>query len=192
MRAQVGATPRRRNLSNRRWAVLGFVWTMVLGSALHFTYAWSQDNRLVGLFSAANESTWEHLKLLVVPATIWAGLRYRWRAREWFEASTSDGVALVVGLLLIGGGFDFYRVFLPDEFALDILLFVGAAACTHFGSALARRHTSDNRAWRGGMALLMAAVFLTFALSTVMPPHLPIFRDPHTGGYGFGAHQSKP
>ncbi len=176
-------------MSDRRWAVLGFVWTIVLGSALHFTYAWSNENLLVGLFSAVNESTWEHLKLLVVPATIWAVLRYRSQSREWIEVNSANGIALVIGLLSIVGGFNLYRSFLPDQFVLDILLFVVAAACTHFGPLLARRLLPTDRAWRGGVALLMGAVFLTFAVSTVLPPHLPVFKDPNTGAYGLGAGQ---
>ena len=41
-----------------------FFFISILGVLLHFTYEWSDDNRIVGLFSAVNESTWEHLKLL--------------------------------------------------------------------------------------------------------------------------------
>lgn len=174
-------------MTDRRWAALGFVWTISLGSALHFTYDWSGDSLLVGLFSAVNESTWEHLKLLVVPAMIWAAFRYRLRPREWFRASASDGVALLSGLLLIVGGFNLYRSVLPDEFVLDILLFVLAAACTHFAPALANRLVPRDLAWRSGIALLMGAVLVAFALFTVMPPHLPIFRDPNSRGYGLGA-----
>ena len=45
-----------------------FIFISVLGVLLHFTYEWSGDNAVVGLFSAVNESTWEHLK------PEWAGL----------------------------------------------------------------------------------------------------------------------
>lgn len=41
-----------------------FIFISVLGVLLHFTYEWSGDTAVVGLFSAVNESTWEHLKLL--------------------------------------------------------------------------------------------------------------------------------
>lgn len=44
-----------------------FIFISVLGVLLHFTYEWSGDNVVVGLFSAVNESTWEHLKLLFFP-----------------------------------------------------------------------------------------------------------------------------
>ena len=49
-----------------------------MGVLLHFAYDWSGQNKIVGLFSATNESTWEHLKLLFFPMlfiTIWDSLR---------------------------------------------------------------------------------------------------------------------
>ena len=169
---------------DRRWAALGFGWTIAVGSLLHFTFEWSQGSLLVGLFSAVNESVWEHLKLLFVPATVWAAFRYRWRVGEWVGASAIEGPALLSGLFLISGGYYLYRLLLPNAFVLDLLLFVGAAACTHFGSLLARRFVSDRQAWQLSAALIMLVVFGAFALATLMPPHLPIFEDPRTGAYG--------
>ena len=47
-----------------------FLFISILGVLLHFTYEWSGNNPIVGLFSATNESTWEHLKLLFFPMLI--------------------------------------------------------------------------------------------------------------------------
>ena len=47
--------------------ILSTVFTIILGTILHYTYKWSNKNPLVGTFSAVNESTWEHLKLLYFP-----------------------------------------------------------------------------------------------------------------------------
>lgn len=47
--------------------ICSFFIISILGVLLHFTYDWSGQNRLVGYFSAVNESTWEHLKLLFFP-----------------------------------------------------------------------------------------------------------------------------
>src|SRR5699024_5363380 len=51
----------------RRWEIAGFLLTGIAGPLLHFTYRWSGENRIVAAFSAVNESTWEHMKLLFVP-----------------------------------------------------------------------------------------------------------------------------
>lgn len=47
--------------------LLLFIIISVLGVLLHFTFDWSGQTRIVGYFSAVNESTWEHLKLLFFP-----------------------------------------------------------------------------------------------------------------------------
>lgn len=39
------------------------MWIVLLGSLLHFTFELSGESKLVALFSVANESIWEHLKL---------------------------------------------------------------------------------------------------------------------------------
>ena len=56
--------------------IISTIFSMILGTLLHFTYNWSNNNLLVGVFSAVNESTWEHLKLLFFPMLITTILGY--------------------------------------------------------------------------------------------------------------------
>ena len=64
------------------WQMTGFIFTGVVGTLLHFFFDWTGKNVIVALFSAVNESIWEHLKLLFYPTVIpkacmiWK-LRYR-------------------------------------------------------------------------------------------------------------------
>ena len=51
--------------------------TSVMGTLFHFVYEFSGNNTFVGMFAAVNESTWEHLKLLLTPAFL-VGIA------EWF------------------------------------------------------------------------------------------------------------
>lgn len=51
-----------------RLELAGAVFTILLGSMLHFTFELSGGNPVVGVFSAVNESVWEHLKLAYWPA----------------------------------------------------------------------------------------------------------------------------
>lgn len=64
------------NKSNN--VILRYIILATMGFLLHFAYDWSGQNKIVGIFSATNESTWEHLKLLFFPMlfiTIWDSLR---------------------------------------------------------------------------------------------------------------------
>ncbi len=50
----------------------GFVFTGILGTLLHFLFELTNESFLAGLFSAVNESIWEHMKLLYFPMLIYA------------------------------------------------------------------------------------------------------------------------
>ena len=50
-----------------KFIIFSGIFVMILGTLLHFTYEWSGNNTFVAAFSAVNESTWEHLKLLFYP-----------------------------------------------------------------------------------------------------------------------------
>lgn len=52
-------------------AIIGTLFIIFLGSALHFTYELSGSNLVVGAISAVNESVWEHLKLVFWPSLFW-------------------------------------------------------------------------------------------------------------------------
>lgn len=44
----------------------------IAGTVLHFLYDFFNHNKFVGLFSAVNESTWEHMKICLTPTIIWS------------------------------------------------------------------------------------------------------------------------
>lgn len=52
--------------------IIGYFFVCITGSLLHFTYEWSNNNFIIGLFSAVSESTWEHMKLLFFPMLVYA------------------------------------------------------------------------------------------------------------------------
>jgi hypothetical protein len=52
--------------------IVGTVFIIFLGSALHFTYALSGNQPFIGFFSAVDEAVWEHLKLAFWPSLFYA------------------------------------------------------------------------------------------------------------------------
>ena len=54
------------------WQYAGFAITSLLGSLLHFVYDWTGKSVIAAPFSAVNESTWEHMKLLFFPMFVFA------------------------------------------------------------------------------------------------------------------------
>ena len=51
--------------------VIAIIFISLIGTLLHFMYEWSGHNKVVSLFAAVNESTWEHIKIALTPSFIW-------------------------------------------------------------------------------------------------------------------------
>ena len=82
-----------------------FIFISVLGVLLHFTYEWFGDNAVVGLFSAVNESTWEHLKLLFFPFLLLTILEVLLRGNmlpEQFLPARVLGILAGMGGIVVG------------------------------------------------------------------------------------------
>ena len=65
------------------WQFGGFVFTSAMGTFLHFLYDITEENTIVSLFSAVNESTWEHMKLLFFPMFVYSLFGYRFLSEEY-------------------------------------------------------------------------------------------------------------
>ena len=52
--------------------ILGIIIIFLSGALLHFTYEMSHHNKVFAIFSAVNESTWEHIKICMTPTMVWS------------------------------------------------------------------------------------------------------------------------
>jgi hypothetical protein len=165
-------------------SVGGTAFGVLLGSFLHFTYQGSGRLTVVALFSAVNESPWEHLKLYFFPVVLFIGV-------EWFVVESKTAllfaklVQIITGMVFIEAFFYTYTGALGVENVwVDILSFVAAMALGYALSyrLVVRGVTGRFPAWLSGT--LIALVMLFFIAATFAPPHLPLFRDHNTGSYG--------
>jgi len=92
----MGKAARRRGFF---WALSGFLFTVAAGTALHFLWKWTGQNRVAAAFSAVNESTWEHMKLLFFPAFLFSMIEVWFRDSSNFLAAR--GLSLWVGTALV-------------------------------------------------------------------------------------------
>lgn len=170
----------------RRWQIGGFLWTGIVGALLHFLYEWSGENSLLGIFSAVNESTWEHMKLLFIPMFLFAlwemtvfASRYPcfWRVKL---------CGILTGLLLIPALYYTYTGALGIHVSwLNILIFYLAAAAAYLLETrlfLRQQSCSGTGAWPA--MLLLWGIAFAFLLFTYLPPKLPLFQDPVSLTYG--------
>lgn len=166
----------------RRWETAGIAFVLLAGSALHFAFAWSGNWRPIAWLAAVNESLWEHLKLAFWPALLWALVEYAAFGSRIprFWPAKSVGIALMPAVIV--GLFYAYTAVLGDSFLpLDILIFVAAVA---LGQGMSYRLLSAQRSVSAAVVILPVLLALAFVLFSYRTPHLGLFRDSPTGGYG--------
>jgi len=168
-----------------RYELAGMLFIILLGGVLHFTFEWSGYNPVVGMFSAVNESVWEHLKLGFWPALLYIIIEYRFikkNANNFFLAKT---VAPYTIIAVIPAIFYSYTSKTGESiFMIDILSFIIAVIIGQYLSyrILIHKPTSKQRE-KVALAALLILMF-TFIVFTFYPPHLPPFQDPISGDYG--------
>jgi hypothetical protein len=176
-----------KNLPNRilHPALTGFILAASLGPILHFAYDWSGRIRLIGIIAAVNESTWEHLKLGFWPLFVWGIFEYFLYGKKAKNFIFAKATALLSFSLLIPVLFYAYSGILGRNYlVLDISVFIVSAAIAQFIAYKIRKVKKDLKLNKLGrvLVLILLIMYLSF---TVFPPHIFLFKDPVTGGYGF-------
>ena len=168
------------------WQIGGFLFTAVAGTLLHFLFDWTGGSPVAALFSAVNESIWEHLKLLFYPMVLFAVAEYFAWGREVPSFWCVKLMGILTGLLLVPVAYYTYTgISGANADWLNItLFFIGAAASFWTETKLFQKGFSCplDSFWAIVLLCLIAAFFTVF---TFLPPHIPFFQDPQTGTYGF-------
>lgn len=155
---------------------IGLLWSIVVGTLLHFLYGWSGENRVVGLYSAISESTWEHLKLLFFPVLVYTIWEYIWIGHRWKGYAMARAEAVLLGMLTIVTLFYTYTgIFGRHWLSADILTFVIGAGVTAWYS-WRRAPKRQGRDIIG--VLIFALLAVCFGVFSLIPPQWGMFLAP--------------
>ena len=167
---------------------VGIVLISLFGTLAHFLYEISGCNKVLGIFTAVNESTWEHIKIALTPTLIWGLVDgYIYGADpNYFLAKLASLLTLVVVIPVI---FYSYKLITKKPVLfIDITTFYLAIILSQFVFYKIIEAPDVNFL---GTYLACAGTFIFFGaytLLTLMPLKNPIFKDPITHKYGFRAH----
>ena len=171
---------------NTYWQIVGFVFTAFVGTLLHFLFDWAGGNVCIALFSAVNESIWEHLKLLFYPMLLFAIVEYFCYGKHLTNFWCIKQIGIQTGLLLIPILYYTYTgIFGINADWLNICIFFLVGATVYYlETKCFQRHFASplNPIWT---FLVMGILVLLFTVFTFRPPHIPLFQDPTTGSFGF-------
>ena len=161
----------------RKFQIFSVIFTLILGTILHFTYKWSNQNPIVGLFSSINESVWEHLKLLFYPMVIatFIGLIYFKNKIPNFLCSKAVGIFVALSFTIIF--FYTYSGIIGTNIAfIDIASFFIATILGEFISYVLIINKFKCNKFLSVFFLIL--VFFGFIIFTFYPPKIGIFKDP--------------
>ena len=85
----------------RNFQIFSVFFTFIIGTLLHFTYKLSGDNQFVAIFSAINESVWEHLKLVFFPVLLTTIIGYFYLGKKIPNFLCSKVIGIIVSMLFI-------------------------------------------------------------------------------------------
>lgn len=167
------------------WQLSGFVFTSLIGTLLHFLYEWSGKSRIVGLFSAVNESIFEHMKLLLFPMLLFAVIEAKYIGKDYDNYWCSKLIGILIGVGLIPVIYYTYTgIFGVNADWFNIIIFFITAAVSYIVETRLIK-SGRCRFIQPNLAIfilvIIAAVFIIF---TFFPPKIPLFKDPMTDTYG--------
>lgn len=168
----------------KKWIIISIIVSLILGTLLHFTYEWSGENNFVAIFSAVNESTWEHLKLTFYPMTFMALIGSFFIKTQtknyWFAQVTG----ILFSIIFITVFFYTYTGIIGTNFAiLDILSFMISILLGEYIIYKLLLHKKNYHIEKISIILLLALI-LSFVVYTFDPYNIPYFQDPIDGTYG--------
>ena len=170
-----------------KWQIGGFVFTSAIGTLSHFLYDICGKSIILAPFSAVNESTWEHMKILFIPMLIFALIENKFIGGRYPNLFSAKLLGILLGLILIPVLFYSYTgIFGKSVDFINIGIFFIVAAVVYYVETLLIK----NRATLGinpKIALIIIClIFLTFAITTFIQPDIPLFIDSTTGKSGIG------
>lgn len=166
-----------------KFEIISTIFIMIAGTLLHFTFGWSNNNPLIGSFSAVNESTWEHLKLLFFPMLISTIIGYFYKGKVIPNYLCSKVLGIILSMSFIVIFFYTYTGILGTNFAIvDIASFFIAVA---LGQYIAyRKMKSTFYCNKFVSTIILLVLYLCFLAFTFFPPHIALFKDPISGMFG--------
>lgn len=162
-------------MNRKFFYIVGFIFIFISGYALHYVYGIFPNSKIVAVFSPVNESTWEHLKLLFWPFTLFSAADYLLFGKRDKNFVSAKTVSVFCGLAFIIVFFYTYSGILGFNLLLaDIFDFAAACAFALFVNFKISNNESEYTD-ELSMGIIYVFIALCFFMWTFSPPDLGIF-----------------
>ena len=170
------------------FTIISIIVISVIGTLSHFLYEISNHNKIVGIFTAVNESVWEHIKIALTPTILWSiidGFVYG-SNQNYFLAKF---ISLFLLIILIPILFYGYKKLLNKEILIiDILIFYIAIICSELSFYYLINTESVSYIINYLSLIGIFIIFGSYLLLTIFPIKHEVFKDPISKKYGYKGH----
>jgi len=171
------------------WEIGSFIFIGLVGAALHFTFEFSNfSNMVVAYFSAVNESTWEHLKMVFFPGIFFALVEYTYVrdvVRNYLIAKTAS--VFIMPLVIVLGWYAYTPFTGRSIYKLDLTLFYIAVTIGQIVSYKILTAPQMSARVNKFAKVALGVMFVAFSTFTFFPPKIFLFEHfdlKDTGLYG--------
>lgn len=167
------------------WDYWYFAVLMTVGAFTHFTFQILGKPFWAGLLFPTNESTFQHLKMLILPSAIFFTVQFFMRETNNFGFFLSRFVAVLIGMIGICIFFYTYSGIIGDNYLpLDILSFAFGVAITVLAYTFLDSYAIFDFKYSNALGVFCFYLLIAItALATVYPPEIGLFYDPATKSY---------
>lgn len=170
------------------YLIISILIISIVGTLSHFLYDLSNHNKIIGLFTAVNESTWEHIKIALTPTLLWGlvdGIIFGANPNYFLAKSISLlSIIILIPLLFYGHKF----IARKDCFIFDIVSFYIVIISSQLVFYFLLKIPVIPFVLRYLSCVVMFVIFGCYMLFTLLPLKNFIFKDPLTNDYGYTAH----
>ncbi len=160
---------------NKKYNFYNILFIFIIGTLLHFTYAWTNNNFIIGLISPTNESIFSHTKLLILPTFLFYLLFYRrnktiLKKSKFFSSMIIQLVSSILSMVLI-----YYTArygFNLESLIFDIFLFFLSILIGLILSNLYYKHSNNLLNYQ----LYSLLIVILTILFTIKPLNFPFFK----------------
>ena len=162
----------------RCYMIFGIIFTIAVGSLMHYAYEWSGNSFIIGLIAPVNESTWEHMKLCFFPMLLYSFYMNR-KMKEDNPCITSSLLfGILLGTFLIPVIFYTYSGIIGKNYIfLDIATFI-ISILLAFISVYRLTLSCKISSFSFGLKICVLFVAVCFLIFTYYPPDIGIFMNP--------------
>ncbi len=165
--------------------LVGFTFVSAASTLLHFLFDWTNKSIFVASFSAVNESTFEHMKILFFPLFIFAIVQSLFVSKVYPQFWCVKLKSIVLGVVLIPILFYTYNgIFGVSPALINVLIFFISAAISFIYETKALKNEFCKCPFPYISLILLCVIAFTFMVFTFIPPQIPLFLDPVTKTYG--------